>query len=134
PFAPHGALVILTSDVDGGRRRGTGDDAFVREVSYLDLDEQRRLIRPGSVRRDALEGREILLVVSRNGALLVLADAAPDPHGERVVLDLWNIVSLRIQEIADTAAPDYLRRARHSSGERMEALAELGAEYSTTLE
>ena len=43
------------------------------------------------------------LAVSRNGAVLVLAGARPDPHGEETVLDLWNIVSLRIQELADHA-------------------------------
>ncbi|WP_119698673.1 helix-turn-helix transcriptional regulator [Microbacterium halotolerans] len=138
PFAPHDALVILTADVDGGHQRGAGDESFVRGVSYLDLDDRRRAIRPGSTQRDELDvaGRtvQILLAVSRNGAVLVLAGARPDAHGEATVLDLWNIVSLRIQELADHAPPDYLRHARYSSGERMEALAELGAEYSTTLE
>ena len=50
------------------------------------------------------------------------------------MLQLWNIVALRVQEIADAASPDYLQLARASSGVRMEALTELADEYSTTLE
>ncbi|WP_221583894.1 LuxR C-terminal-related transcriptional regulator [Microbacterium sp. G2-8] len=137
PFAPHGALVILTADVDGGHRRGAGDPAFVTGVSFLDLDERLRAQHPGSVRRERLdvagEPVETLLVLSRNGALLALAAPIADAEGEQVVLDLWNIVSLRIQELADAAAPGYLRQARTSAGQRMEALAEVGEAYSTTL-
>ena len=50
------------------------------------------------------------------------------------MLQLWNIVALRVQELADAASPDYLQLARATSSVRMEALTELADEYSTTLE
>ena len=56
--------------------------------------------------------------LSNNGALLVLAE----PGGRRsdaAVLQLWNIVALRVQELADAASPDYLQRARATSSVRM---------------
>lgn len=137
PFARHRALVILTADASGGRRRGAGDASFVERVSFLDLDERLRAQRPGTTSRDrfdvAGEQVETLVVISRNGALLALAEPDADPSAEATVLDLWNIVSLRIQEIADAAPPGYLREARTSSRERMEALAEIGEVYSSTL-
>lgn len=138
-FVPHDALIILAADAGGGHRRGAGDPAFVEEVSFLDLDELRRTQPPGSVEAGALEvagaATPVLRVVSRNGALLVMAAASPpDAAGAATVLQLWNIVALRVQELADVAPPDYLQVARASAGERMEALAELADEYSTTLE
>ncbi|MCD1269223.1 hypothetical protein B5M43_010290 [Microbacterium sp. MEC084] len=138
PGAGHRALTILAADVDGGHRRGAGESSVLDQVPYLDLVEMRRRMSPGTVRRDTMvaEGaaEEVLLALSRNGALLALAGPTCDAEGERAVLDLWNIVSLRVQRLADTAPPSWLRLARMSAGERMEALTELADEYSTTLE
>ncbi|MGO3705940.1 MAG: hypothetical protein ACTJG3_10805, partial [Microbacterium gubbeenense] len=39
-----------------------------------------------------------------------------------------------VRDVAEAASPGYLRRERYTSAERMEALVELSAEYSTTLE
>ena len=55
-------------------------------------------------------------------------------YDDAAVLQLWNIVALRVQELADAAPPDYLQLARATSSVRMEALTELADEYSTTLE
>ena len=138
PFVAHAGLVILAADVDGGRRRATEGVSFLHDVPYLELAEMRRRLRPGTVRRDvvAAAGREeeVVLALSRNGALLVLGGPDPVTRGDRAVLDLWNVVSLRVQQLADVAPPSYLRLARMSSGERTEALAELADAYSTTLE
>ncbi len=138
PFCRHSALVMLAADVGGGHRKGVGDDAFVESVSYLDLDELRRTLAPGTTTRGSLRvaGVDVdtLQVVSRNGAVLVLASDPAVPAQDETVLQLWNIVALRVQELADVASPDYLTLARSSSGERMEALTELADEYSTTLE
>lgn len=138
PFCAHDALVILASDTAGGMRRGAGDPAFVEGVSFLDLDELRSTLDPGTVRRGELDvagsPTPVLEVVSRNGALLVVARPQADAAGEATVLQLWNIVAPRVQELADAAPPGYLRLARLSTGERMEALIELADEYSTTLE
>jgi len=139
PLVPHSALVFLVADAAGGQREGAGDAAFVEGVSFLALDELRRSLGPGRTRRGPVRtaGGEVqaLQALSTNGALLVLA--GPDPRADRddaAALELWNIVALRVQELADAAPPDYLQLARATSGVRMEALAELADEYSTTLE
>ncbi|KAA9108092.1 helix-turn-helix transcriptional regulator [Microbacterium rhizomatis] len=141
PYLPHSALLVFEADASGGRRRGTGDDAFVDGVSFLELDQLRRVIlAPGSTRRsiltDATGPRPTLQALSRTGALLVLADPGSDDVDEvdPFVLQLWNLIALRVQEPADAASPDYLQLARATSGVRMEALTELADEYSTTLE
>lgn len=138
-FVDHAGLIILAADARGGHRRGFGDREFVDHVSFLDLDELRRTLAPGSIRHGDIEigGSPVaaLQVVSRNGALLVMAlSGDPDEAATATVLQLWNVVALRVQELADAASPDYLQLARASAGERMEALAELADEYSTTLE
>jgi len=142
PFCSHEALLILAADEAGGHRQGAGDAAFVGGVSFLDLDERRRRLAPGTVHRGRVEIAhpqgadevEVLEVVSRNGALLLIAQPEADAAGEATVLQLWNVVALRVQELADAAPPGYLHQARLTSGERMEALIELADEYSTTLE
>lgn len=137
-FVSHDALLILAADSAGARRLGTGDAGFVDGVSFLDLDELRRLLPPGSVRRGRLDvgGEEVacLQVLSRNGALLVMARPQPATGADSIVLQAWNLVALRVQQLADEASPGYLQRARATSGARMEALTELADEYSTTLE
>ncbi|WP_019178781.1 LuxR C-terminal-related transcriptional regulator [Microbacterium yannicii] len=137
-FVEHVALLILAADTSGGQRRGSGDRSFIDGVSFLDLDELRRAIAPGSARRGVLEvaGERVptLEVLSRNGALLVMANPTSAGDTDGIVLQAWNLVALRAQQLADTAPPDYLQRARAASGERMEALTELADEYSTTLE
>lgn len=137
-FVPHEALLILAADTDGGRRRGSGDRAFVDGVSFLDLDELRRVVAPGTARRGILSvnGAQVptFQALSRNGALMVLARPETAEDADAVVLEAWNLVALRVQQLADAAPPDYLQRARAASGVRMEALTELADEYSTTLE
>lgn len=138
PFCGHRALVMLAADAAGGHRQGTGDESFVEEFSSLDLDELRRGRSPGTLTRATIDvaGQhvETLQVVSRNGAVLVLACDSALATQDETVLQLWNIVAFRVQELADAASPDYLTLARSSSGERMAAVTELADEYSTTLE
>jgi hypothetical protein len=137
PLISHSALVFLVADAAGAQREGAGRASFIDGVSFLALDELRRTLVPGHTRRGSIQTAsgdvDAFQALSTNGALLVLAE----PGGERmdaVVLQLWNIVALRVQELADTAAPDYLQLARATSSVRMEALTELADEYSTTLE
>ena len=138
PFISHDAIVLFAADVVGGERRGVGDRSFVDGVPYLLLDEKRRMLRPGSVQQDEIDVQgvavPVLQVLSRNGALLLIAHPRPVEGGAQTALQLWNIVALRVQELADVAPPDFLQLARFSSGERMEALSELADEYSMTLE
>lgn len=137
PLLPHSALVFLVADAAGGQREGAGAASFVDGVSFLALDELRRMLGPGHTRRGAIPTAtgeiDAFQALSTNGALLVLAE--PDgPESDAAVLQLWNIVALRVQELADAASPDYLQLARATSSVRMEALTELADEYSTTLE
>jgi DNA-binding CsgD family transcriptional regulator len=134
PFVPHRALIMFAADATGGHRGVAGDPGFADRVSYLDLDGLRRDALPGSLRDVSLPTGETLQVVSRNGALLLLADPVLVPEVESTVLDLWTIVALRVQELADAASPMYLQLARATSGERMEVLADLSDDYSMTLE
>ncbi len=135
---PHSALVLLVADTAGAQREGAGAASFVDGVSFLALDERRRMLRPGHTRRGPISTSTgevpTFQALAHNGALLVLAEPAADAHADATVLHLWNVVALRVQELADAAPPDYLQLARASSSVRMEALTELADEYSTTLE
>lgn len=137
PLLPHSALVFLVADASGGQRDGAGAASFVDGVSFLALDEVRRMLAPGHTRRApiATAGGQVdaFHAVSSNGALLVLAEPG-DARADETVVQLWNIVALRAQELADAAPPNYLQLARATSSVRMEALTELADEYSTTLE
>jgi len=137
PLISHSALVFLVADASGAQREGAGAASFVDGVSFLALDELRRMLGPGHTRRGSIQtasgNMDALQALSTNGALLVLAEPG-DEHSDDAVLQLWNIVALRVQELADTAPPDYLQLARATSSVRMEALTELADEYSTTLE
>ncbi|MCH8564130.1 LuxR C-terminal-related transcriptional regulator [Nesterenkonia sp. LB17] len=138
PLVSHSALVMFTADISGGRSQYSGDPAVHRGVRGLDLDQIRRTI--GSVEgvhqttlRVGDDERSTLQVLARNGALLVITDPGPVSDVERL-LDIWNIVSLHVQERADEAAPDYLRHARSTAGVRLQALSEIRDEYSAILD
>jgi DNA-binding CsgD family transcriptional regulator len=137
PLISHSALVFLVADAAGAQREGAGRASFIDGVSFLALDELRRTLAPGHTRRGSIQTAsgdvDAFQALSTNGALLVLAEPGGE-HTDAAVLQLWNIVALRVQELADTAAPDYLQLARATSSVRMEALTELADEYSTTLE
>lgn len=137
PLIPHSAIVFLVADAAGAQRKGAGAASFVDGVSFLALDELRRMLGPGHTRREKISTSTgevpAFQALSNNGALLVLAEPGPE-HNDAAVLELWNIVALRVQELADAAPPDYLQLARATSSVRMEALTELADEYSTTLE
>ncbi len=137
PLISHSALVFLVADTAGGQRDGAGAASFVDGVSFLALDEVRRMLAPGHTLRASIATSagdvEAFHAVSGNGALLVLAEPGDAVHDASVLL-LWNIVALRAQQLADAAPPDYLHLARATSSVRMEALTELADEYSTTLE
>lgn len=137
PMVNHSALVIFTADASGGRLQCSGDPAVHRGVRGLDLDQLRATggvegIQAASLRVGDGE-RAVLQVQARNGSLLVIIDPGPVSDEQRL-LDVWNIVSLHVQEHADEAGPDYLRHARSSAGVRLQALGEIRDEYSTVLD
>lgn len=138
PFVAHSALVLLTADVSGGRLQWWGDPTIHQGMSGLAVDRLRSTsgsaegIRRAFLHIDDVQ-RPVLQLVARNGALLLLVDPGPVSR-PRTVTDLWNIVSLHVQERADEAAPEYLRHARSTAGVRLLALNEIRDEYSATLE
>lgn len=138
PLVAHSALVMLTADTTGGRIQCSGDPAVHRGLHGLDLDQLRSTfgsvegvhqtaLRVGDVQRPALQ------VLARNGALLVVTDPSEVADPEQL-LDIWNIVSLHVQEHADEAAPEYLRHGRSTAGVRLQALGEIRDEYSAILD
>ncbi len=138
PFVAHSALVLFTADVSGGRLHWWGDPTIHQGMSGLVLDRLRRT--SGSVEgihRAALHigdaQRPVLQMTARNGALLLIVDPGP-VSSPTSVTNLWNIVSLHVQERADEAAPEYLRHARSTAGVRLLALSEIRDEYSATLD
>lgn len=138
PVLAHTGLVLLAADADGGQLQSEGLARPQDAVSALELDQLRRItLAPGTTCRGELtvsgRPRPALHVLARNGALLILLEPSP-AAGDELVLRVWDIVALQVQAVADVAPPDYLQRARASSGIRMEALTELADEYSTTLE
>lgn len=138
PLVTHSALMVFTADASGGRLQCAGDPAVHRGVRGLDLDQLRRVaggvegVQPTALRIGDAE-RSALQVQARNGSLLVITDPGPLTDEQRL-LDVWNIVSLHVQEHADEAGPDYLRHARSSAGVRLQALGEIQDEYSATLD
>lgn len=138
PFVSHTALVMLTADTAGERRSATGDARLAAGLSRLELDQIRRQLQPGGSRTVPMhlggEAVDALQLLAPNSALLVLTQPVVQRHAEHSVRDLWAVVAMRAQELADAASPEYLQLARASSGERAEALTELVDAYSTTLE
>lgn len=138
PMVNHSALVIFTADASGGRIQCSGDPAVHRGVRGLDLDQLCGAtggvegVQPTALSIGDVE-RAVLQVQARNGSLLVIIDPGPVSDEQRL-LDVWNIVSLHVQEHADEAGPDYLRHARSSAGVRLQALGEIQDEYSATFD
>lgn len=138
PLVSHTALVTLAADASGGRVLSVGDRRLVEGIRGLELERLRRETEAVECVRLTpvlIDGREhaTMQVLARNGALLVIADPGPVDDADPV-LDVWNIVSLHMQERADAAAPDYLQHARATAGTRIKVLSELADQYTGTLE
>lgn len=138
PFVTHSALILFTADVSGGRLHWWGDPVIHQGMSGLALDRLRSTSGGvEGIHRAALRigdaQRPVLQMVARNGALLLMVDPGP-VSSPTSVTNLWNIVSLHVQERADEAAPAYLRHARSTAGVRLLALSEISDEYSATLD
>src|SRR6478736_6991148 len=55
PLISHTALVFLVADAAGAQREGAGAGSFVDGVSFLALDELRRMLGPGHTRRGSIQ-------------------------------------------------------------------------------
>lgn len=134
---PHSALMILAVDDVGHPRKVHGQRAVTSRVTFAELDEIRSRLVVGSLVRSNLrvggEIRPVLAVAARTGALLVLTNPE-SARGETVVARLWEILSLRIQQHASEASPNYLMESRAAASVRAEAVTELADRHTTALE
>lgn len=136
-YVAHSALVMLAEDDVREPRKVHGLTDVTAALTRQSLESLRAKVRPdGSVRAgiDVIgANREILATLSTTGALLVLADPGEEGLDEAVV-QVWQIVALRIQEFARQASPAYLLESRAVASVRVEAVAELEDQHSTVLE
>lgn len=133
----HSALFILAVDDVGHPKKQCGDAALVSGVTIAELDGVRVDAAVNTVWRAAVplagNPRPVLAAVAGTGALLLLTDPGP-MLDDSVVLDLWQILALRINQHASLASPTYLMESRVASSVRMEAVTELADGQITILE
>lgn len=133
----HSALFILAVDDVGQPKKQFGDDDLVARVAITELDAVRVGTAANTLRREdiVIAGNvgPVLAAVAGTGALLLLTDPGPS-EDDGVVLDLWQILALRINQRASSASPTYLMESRAAASVRMEAVTELADQQITTLE
>jgi DNA-binding CsgD family transcriptional regulator len=136
-YVPHRALVMLAEDDVRQPRMVRGDSALAAALTRQLLESIRASVGPEEpvrLRIDLLGAqRDVLATLSSTGALLVLADPGAEGFDELIV-PVWKIVALRIQEFARQASPAYLLESRAVASVRVEAVAELEDQHSTVLE
>lgn len=137
PHISHSALVLHAPDDAGQPRKAAGDSKVTSSLTTAVLESVRGRVKPGTARR--LEVRvaggliPVLGAVSNTGAVLALANPGSQDF-DIAVVSLWQIVALRIQAFAQQASPAYLIESRAVASVRVEAVAELADQYSSTLE
>ncbi|HEY5224598.1 MAG TPA: LuxR C-terminal-related transcriptional regulator [Microbacteriaceae bacterium] len=141
-YLAHSELVLLAEDDVVRPQKQHGDEHSVTQLAFSELDTIRSTLTPGTVRRDVVplaDGmRRVLVALADTGALLLLtnpghADARQaDP--DSIILQLWQIIALRIQQRAREASPNYLMESRAASSVRAEAITEITDLHSTTLD
>ncbi len=133
----HSALFILDVDDVDAPKKHFGDGDFAARVAIAELDAVRMSAEENSVWRDAVlvggSVKPVLAAVAGTGALLLLVDPGPTMD-DRVILELWQILALRINQRASSASPTYLMESRVASSARMEAVTELADRQITILE
>jgi DNA-binding CsgD family transcriptional regulator len=133
----HSALVLLAEDELSQPRNAHGDPVIASGVTRQVLEAIRASVAPEVPTRLEIEvagrRRAVLATVAGTGALLVLVDPTTD-HFDQLILPVWQLVALRIQQFAHNASPAYLMESRAVSSVRVEAVAELADQHWTTLE
>lgn len=133
----HSALVILAEHDAGQPRKGVGEQEVLSALTRPALEAIRENLTTQTPTRLSIDvagkSSAIVAMVADTGALLVLAEPSRQ-DADDVLLALWQIIALRIQQDAHQASPAYLLESRVGSSLRAEAVAELADEHSTALE
>lgn len=136
-YLPHSALLIFDIDDVRQPKKQYGDNAVVAHTVISELDAVRAVAAVNTVWRDTVPiaggTRPVLAALAGTGALLLLTDPGT-AQVDTLVLDLWQILALRIQQRASEASLSYLMESRAASSVRSEAVTELADRQTTTLE
>ncbi|MBG6053807.1 DNA-binding NarL/FixJ family response regulator [Salinibacterium sp. CAN_S4] len=136
-YVPHSTLAILAEDDVEHPTKQHGVTPASDLLTFTELDAVRTTLDAGSTGVQLIQvggtSRRAFTAVAESGALLVLLDPGPIVS-ERLVMQLWQIVALRIRQRASEASPDYLTQARVASSVRAEAITELADHHSAVLD
>ncbi|MEO7121962.1 MAG: hypothetical protein ABI400_02360, partial [Lacisediminihabitans sp.] len=134
---PHSALLIVDMDDIRQPKKQSGDPVVVSRAAISELDDVRAAAKANTVWREtaliAGELRPVVAALAGTGALLLLTDPGKQ-QVDNLVLDLWQILALRIHQHASEASLGYLMESRAASSVRTEAITELADRQTTTLE
>lgn len=137
PHLPHSALFIFdVGDVRQPKRQCGAEDVVAHAV-ISELDDVRVAASVNTVKRETvlIAGgmRPVLTALAGTGALLLLTNPGKS-QADSLVLDLWQILALRLDQHASEASLSYLMESRAASSVRAEAITELADTQTTTLE
>ena len=136
-YIPHSTLAILAEDDVGHPVKQYSAMAGNDQLTFTELDTVRTTLEVGAagvqIIQVGLNSRRAFTAVAESGALLVLLDPGPIVS-EQLVMQLWQIVALRIRQHASEASPTYLMQSRAASSVRAEAVAELADHHSAVLD
>lgn len=136
-YLPHSALFILDGDDLEQPKKQYGDAALVMHATISELDAVRGDAAVNTVWRDTapIAGRlqPVCAALANTDALLLLT-CPGEPRLDRLILGLWQILALRIQQRAREASPTYLMESRAASSVRGDAITEVTDRHTTTLE
>lgn len=136
-YLPHSALLILDIDDVRQPKKQYGDDDVVAHAVISELDAVRTVATVNTVWRESVPiaggVRPVLAALAGTGALLLLTNPGKS-QVDALVLDLWQILALRIHQHASEASLSYLMESRAASSVRTEAITELADRQTTTLE
>ncbi len=136
-YIPHSTLAILAEEDVGHPLKQYSAAPGGDHLAFTELDTVRTTLEAGvmgvQVIQVGLTSRRAFTAVADSGALLVLLDPGPIVS-EQLVMQLWQIVALRIRQHASEASPTYLMQSRAASSVRAEAVAELADHHSAVLD
>lgn len=136
-YIAHSTLAILAEEDVGHPVKQHSATPGSNQFTFTDLDAVRATLDAGTkgvrVIQVGVQSRRAFTAVAESGALLVLLDPGPIVS-EQLVMQLWQIVAMRIGQHASEASPTYLMQSRAASSVRAEAVAELADHHSAVLD
>ena len=136
-YIPHTTLAILAEEnvEHPVKQHGAAPDSDL--LTFTELDRVRAGLEPGAMGvvliQVGTKSHRAFTAVADSGALLVLLDPG-QIVSEQLVMQLWQIVALRMRQRASEASPDYLLQSRAASSVRAKAVAELADHHSAMLD